>query len=117
MNNKTPKSISPKELKEWLKDESKRPLLLDVREDNELEIAPFPFEVLHLPLSRISVWGKHVSHKLPLDKPLVVICHAGIRSLNFALWLLEQDFQNEIWNLNGGIDLWSVEVDSSVPRY
>tara|TARA_Y100001968_G_C19366751_1_gene722955 strand:+ start:67 stop:420 length:354 start_codon:yes stop_codon:yes gene_type:complete len=117
MNTENPKTISPKALYEWITEESDNPFLIDVREDTELDVAPFPFEVLHLPLSRISVWSENISQKLPSDKALVVICHSGIRSLNFGIWLLHQGFHHEIWNLEGGIDLWSLEVDNSVPRY
>ena len=117
MNEQIPKSISPQKLKQWLTNASKQPFLIDVREDQELHIAPFPFEVLHLPLSQISIWEKTFSQKFSLDQSIVVICHSGIRSLNFGTWLLQQGFQNEIWNLDGGIDLWSLEVDQSIPRY
>jgi rhodanese-related sulfurtransferase len=47
----------------------------------------------------------------------VVLCHAGIRSLHFGLWLLEQNPNRDVWNLEGGIDAWSVEVDPTVARY
>ena len=49
--------------------------------------------------------------------PVVVLCHAGVRSQHFGLWLLEQKTHGEVWNLEGGIDAWSVQVDSQVPRY
>tara|TARA_Y100001968_G_scaffold51762_1_gene42704 strand:+ start:18775 stop:19128 length:354 start_codon:yes stop_codon:yes gene_type:complete len=117
MNSQIPKPISPEELNLLMKDEFKRPLVIDVREDYELEIAPFSYQVLHLPLSQISIWGNNCSEKFPLDKQLVIICHSGIRSMNFGIWLLQQGFDNQIWNLDGGIDLWSLKVDSSVPRY
>ena len=32
-------------------------------------------------------------------------------------WLIEQGREGEVWNLEGGIDAWSVQVDPSVPRY
>ena len=48
---------------------------------------------------------------------MVVVCHAGVRSHHFGLWLLEQPWNLEVWNLDGGIDAWSVQVDPSVPRY
>tara|TARA_Y100001968_G_C19353886_1_gene716166 strand:+ start:17 stop:391 length:375 start_codon:yes stop_codon:yes gene_type:complete len=117
MNTETPKTISPQELYVRLTNDAKKPFLVDVREDNELAIAPFSFEVLHLPLSQMLVWGENISQKFPSDQPVVVICHSGIRSRNFGIWLIEQGFHQEIWNLDGGIDLWSIEVDDSIPRY
>ena len=47
----------------------------------------------------------------------MVLCHAGIRSWQFASWLLETQGLERVWNLEGGIDAWSVAVDPSVPRY
>jgi rhodanese-related sulfurtransferase len=46
-----------------------------------------------------------------------VLCHAGIRSWQFASWLIDQQNYEQVWNLSGGIEAWSVEVDPSVPRY
>jgi rhodanese-related sulfurtransferase len=47
---------------------------------------------------------------------IVTICHAGVRSLNVALWLRNQGFE-KVQSLSGGIDSWSREVDPTVPRY
>jgi rhodanese-related sulfurtransferase len=47
----------------------------------------------------------------------VVLCHAGVRSWQFGCWLMEAQGYGEVWNLQGGIDAWSVNVDPSVPRY
>ena len=117
MNSRTPKQISAKDLDHWLQNEAQQPLLIDVREDHEIKIAAFPFQVLHLPLSKFSSWAETFSQKIPLERPLVVICHSGIRSMNFGTWLLEKNSHYEIWNLEGGIDSWSLTIDSSLPRY
>ena len=118
MNQKIPSDLSPKELNEILEDDSsEKPFIIDVREDNEVAIASFPFSVLHLPLSKAEYWSVKIDQLLPKDKPIVVICHAGVRSLNFGIWLLEQGVTKSVWNLVGGIDAWSIDVDQSVPRY
>ncbi len=117
MNQQVPRNLSPKDLHSWLLRESSKPLLVDVREEQELAIAPFPSEVVHLPLSQASFWIEELPEKLLRNKPVVVICHAGIRSWNFATWLLEQGWEVEVWNLEGGIDAWSVNVDPTLPRY
>ena len=117
MNQPTPTPISAKDLNRWLSDSSSLPICVDVREDQELELAPFPADVLHLPLSRSSDWMETLPQLLPNDRPVVVICHAGIRSWNFGTWLLEQEIGYQVWNLEGGIEAWSINVDSSVPRY
>lgn len=117
MKKSNPMNISSKELEKWLKQEGELPVLVDVREDQELVLAPFPYEVIHLPLSQISCWGENISDLIACESRIVVLCHSGIRSLNFANWLLEQRFDYQIWNLEGGIDSWSLEIDPSVPRY
>ena len=117
MNGPHPRSINAPELQEWLLDERIDPLIVDVREDRELEIAPFPAPVLHLPLSRSEAWLQDLGQQLPEGRSVVVVCHAGVRSLHFGLWLLEQRQSLEVWNLEGGIEAWSLQVDPSVPRY
>ena len=111
------RQISAKELDRWFHSHLLQPVLIDVREDEELAIAPFPQTVIHLPLSRAVEFEEGLQKKLPKDQPIVVICHAGIRSRSFGYWLIEQDLGYEVWNLEGGIDAWSIEVDPRVKRY
>ena len=118
MNQHIPQNIFPKELKKILEDDSsEKPFIVDVREDSEIAIASFAFSVLHLPLSKSANWSEKIEELLPKDQPIVVVCHAGVRSLNFGIWLLEQGIRKQVWNLVGGIDAWSTDVDRSVPRY
>ena len=113
-----PLNISPKELNKILEDDfSEKPFIVDVREDDEFAIASLAFSVLHLPLSKAANWSRNIEELLPNDQPIVVVCHAGVRSLNFGIWLLEQGITKSVWNLVGGIDAWSIDVDQSVPRY
>jgi monothiol glutaredoxin len=53
---------------------------------------------------------------LPKETKLVFHCHHGGRSQNAALEFAGLGFRN-VHNLEGGIDAWSREIDSSVPRY
>ena len=118
MNQIIPLNISPRELNKILKDDSsEKPFIVDVREDDEIAIASFSFSVLHLPLSKAANWSAKISELLPKDQPIVVVCHAGVRSLNFGMWLLELGIAKSVLNLVGGIDAWSTDVDQSVPRY
>lgn len=48
--------------------------------------------------------------------PLAFHCHRGGRSRRMAEHFRDLGFR-EVYNLNGGIDRWSAEVDSSIPRY
>ncbi len=112
----TPAPITARDLQARLA--SGEPLqLVDVREDTELELARFPHPVLHLPLSRSAVWLADLDQRLRRDLPVAVLCHAGVRSWHFGCWLIQQQGYGPVWNLQGGLDAWSVEVDPSVPRY
>ena len=85
--------------------------LIDVREPIEFEIARIEGADL-LPMSRLNEW----IGLLHSDEEIVVICHHGIRSAQVCSYLVQMGFE-KIYNLTGGIDAWSSEVDSSVPRY
>ena len=50
------------------------------------------------------------------DTPIVFQYHHGVRSQNAAEYFRREGFQN-LYNLQGGIDDWSLHVDPSVPRY
>jgi monothiol glutaredoxin len=50
------------------------------------------------------------------DTPIVFQCHHGVRSQGAAEYFRRQGFRN-LYNLQGGIDEWSLLVDPSVPRY
>jgi monothiol glutaredoxin len=53
---------------------------------------------------------------LEKEAMLVFHCHHGGRSPRAAEYFRDQGFRN-VYNLVGGIDAWSQEIDSSVPRY
>ena len=53
---------------------------------------------------------------LPKDTPLVFHCHIGERSQVAAERYRFRGFVN-VYNLVGGIEAWSLHVDSTVPRY
>ena len=53
---------------------------------------------------------------LPKDTPLAFICHHGISSKSMAERFAAHGFTN-LSNVEGGMDAWAAEIDSSVPRY
>jgi len=91
--------------------------LVDVREDQELDLARLPHPVLHLPLSRSADWMERIGELLDPARPVAVLCHSGIRSWQFGCWLTQERGYPEVWNVEGGIEAWSRKVDPSVPRY
>ncbi len=90
--------------------ETAPPLLLDVREPWEHELAAITGSQL-LPLGRLAGG----IDALPRDRRIVAYCHHGIRSRHAldALRAAGLDAQH----LVGGIDAWSVQVDPAVVRY
>ncbi|MEB3170149.1 MAG: rhodanese-like domain-containing protein [Synechococcaceae cyanobacterium] len=111
-----PESIRPQDLAARLA--AGEPIqLVDVREEAELALARLPQPVLHLPLSRSAEWMAELPQRLERDRPVAVLCHAGVRSWHFGCWLIEQHAYEHVWNVQGGIDAWSVAVDPTVPRY
>jgi rhodanese-related sulfurtransferase len=86
-------------------------LLLDVREHVEYQTARVEGSLL-IPMREIP----SRVHELDPDSHIVTMCHAGVRSMNVALWLRDQGFER-VQSMRGGIDAWSCTVDPDVPRY
>jgi rhodanese-related sulfurtransferase len=107
--------ISASELAHWLgqKSEPGRPVpqLLDVRE-------PWEYETCHLDGAHLVPMRDLPGRlsELEAGRPVVCICHHGGRSAQVALYLESQGV-SQVFNLTGGLDRWSREVDPSFPRY
>ena len=86
--------------------------LIDVREPWEFQTASITGSVL-MPMGDVPA---RAHQELDPDERLVILCHHGQRSLNVAVWLRNQGFENA-QSLRGGIDAWAAEVDPSVSRY
>ncbi len=89
--------------------------LLDVREAWELRAASLQLPgaaVLHIPMHLIPLRLAEIDG----SHPVVCICHRGARSAQVVAFLLRQGW-GAVYNLAGGIDAWSLQVDPSVPRY
>jgi rhodanese-related sulfurtransferase len=102
--------ISPRQLKEKL-DSPNPPLLVDVREPNEYQFCRIDGAQL-LPLGQIMQWAE----TLDREREIVLQCHTGYRSMQAALYLRRLGFKH-VYNLRGGIEAWSQQVDPTVPRY
>ena len=112
-----PKSLTVHNLNDWLNSENENPIIIDVREDLEICIASLPFVDIHIPISKVSF--EYVSSRVSnnINNKYVILCHRGIRSYSFAQWLIDHKLVKEVWNLEEGIDGWSIHIDSSIPRY
>jgi rhodanese-related sulfurtransferase len=54
--------------------------------------------------------------ELDPNRAIACLCHHGGRSMQVASFLQARGFAH-VANIAGGIDAWSVELDTSVPRY
>ena len=86
-------------------------MMLDVREPVEIQICHIE-NAMHVPMGQIPT----KLEELPKNKDLVVFCHMGIRSRQVMNYLKKNGF-SRVYNLKGGIDRWSIEVDSKIQRY
>ncbi len=85
--------------------------VVDVREPWEAGVAKIEGARL-IPLSVFVAEAK----ELPRDKPILVHCHHGSRSMQATQWLRRNGY-DKVANVAGGIDAWSQAIDPSVPRY
>ncbi len=87
------------------------PLVIDIRPEADRARAPFPeaHEVLD---------GNTLKalEALPKDRPLAFLCHFGNSSRQAAEHFRNLGFR-EVYNIEGGIDAWSRQIDAEVPRY
>ncbi len=102
------KPIDPQGLKALL--DAGKVELFDVRPDDERAMASIA------QAKKLDAAGQ--KHLLGLKKDAAVAfhCHHGGRSRRAAEDLLGEGFTN-VYNLEGGIEAWSREVDPSIPRY
>lgn len=102
------REMTPKELKSAMDED--RIQLFDVRPEEERRIASIAGA------RSLDAEGLQYLQSLAKDTEIVFHCHQGIRSMEAAQHFRLEGF-TRVYNLRGGIDAWSCEVDASVPRY
>ena len=112
-----PHSLTVHELNQWLNSNHENPIIIDVRESLEIDKASLSFIDIYIPISKVSFESVYPIISKHPNKKFVILCHRGIRSYNFAQWLIDNKLVQEVWNLEEGIDGWSIHIDSSIPRY
>ena len=103
------KDLSPSEVKELLEEKTEA-VFIDVRGEDERAIASIEGAQLFTPDLQTHL------KTLPKETVLVFHCHHGGRSKRAAEAFSRDGFQ-EVYNMAGGIHMWSMEVDSDVPCY
>ena len=87
--------------------------VVDCRDPEEFAFNRLPGAEL-IPLS---ILAPEAPGRLPdKDAPVLVYCHHGLRSQRAAVMLRQMGYE-KAQSMNGGIEAWSREVDSTVPRY
>ncbi len=102
--------LEPREVKAKL-DRGEAFVLVDVREPSE-------WQMCRIDAAKLIPLGDLPARLAELDPSaeIVVHCKAGGRSAKAVALLKERGFGN-VWNMKGGILLWSDQVDASVPKY
>ncbi len=100
--------VTAPELKSML--DRREIVLFDVRPENERAVASI---ALARPLDAA---GQEYLFGLHHGTPIAFHCHHGIRSEEAAQQLLREGFRN-VYNLEGGIDAWSQNIDPTATRY
>lgn len=85
--------------------------VVDVRTVEEVQLAALA-GAINIPMSELPTRLGELDPKAPI----AVLCHHGMRS-EMASRFLERNGFTDVAHLEGGIDAWSVVIDSSVPRY
>jgi rhodanese-related sulfurtransferase len=107
--------VRPSEFNAWLQQQPEKPLVLDVREPWEVQVASVAgdaFDVVAIPMNQVPAR----IGELPQDRPIACLCHHGARSQRVAMFLAQQGYA-DVANIAGGIDAWSRERDPGVPLY
>lgn len=109
--------VRPAGLSAWIESAKQHgnPLVLDVREPQELQVASIKadgFDLLTIPMGVIPARLA----ELDPQRPVACLCHHGGRSMQVAHFLDSRGFAH-VANIAGGINAWSAEVDPTVPRY
>jgi len=104
------KEIEPTDLKNKI-DNKDDFLLIDVREPSEIEISKIK-ESIHIPMAEIP----NNIDQINSNKLVIVMCKSGGRSANVCEYLIQNGFK-DIYNLNGGIIKWALEIDSDMLIY
>ena len=85
--------------------------VVDTRPPHARSIAPFPY-----PHEVLDEDSRERLEQLPKDVPLAFLCHHGHSSRQAAEYFRTLGF-HDVYNVEGGIDAWSVRIDPTVPRY
>ena len=102
------------QVKEWAA-QGLKPVLLDVREPWEVAISRITLDdapSITIPMQQIPARLAEIDPQ----QPILALCHHGVRSQQVG-WFLDRQGYPKVYNITGGIDAWSRQVDPRVPVY
>jgi len=102
--------LSPREVRRRLSGNESL-TLLDIREEAEVRFCALPGSVW-IPMGQLPAR----LHELSKDRAIIVYCHVGVRSYQVTRFLRALGY-SLAFNMEGGIDAWAREVDSTLQRY
>lgn len=103
--------ISPRDAAAKVK--SGKCLVLDCRTEAEWDVARVEGAVL-IPLHELDLRSDEI--EVDAETEILTLCHHGRRSLTAAMMLQNKGFP-KTRSIVGGIELWAIDIDKSVPRY
>ncbi|AFI83714.1 rhodanese-like domain-containing protein [Methylophaga nitratireducenticrescens] len=107
------KQMSATQLDEFLQQNRQEAVLIDVREAHELANGMLE-KTKHMPMNSIP---EHVEELESVkNSPIVLICRSGQRSAQVGQYLEQLGFTDVI-NLEGGMNAWATQIDTSMRVY
>ena len=110
MNQNRIEQLAPSEVRAEL-EQNPAVKLLDMRGPEEYQVASIKGALL---ITEEMV--QEILDSWPKDTKMILHCHHGFRSQQACEFFQSQGFVN-LTNMAGGIDAWSLEVDSDIQRY
>jgi adenylyltransferase/sulfurtransferase len=104
-------SISSANLKEKI-NKGEKLQIIDIREPNEQVVYKFP-------LAKAIPFNQLVRKMNELDSSIdcIFICKIGQRSVYAIQVLRDAGYKGKMFNLQGGVNAWEVDINKNVPRY
>src|SRR5580658_722137 len=106
-----PDEVTVQDMKLALEDPALGIQIIDVREQDEYEIA----HIKGVPLFPLSTLPRQFTELDP-NQQIYIHCKSGVRSMRALQFLREQGFKY-LKSVKGGISAWSDEIDHNVPKY
>jgi rhodanese-related sulfurtransferase len=75
--------------------------------------------IINLPLSTSEKWAPEIQAGKLLDssKPTICLCHHGMRSMRVATFLVQNAAFEQVFNVEGGINMYAIKSDPSIGTY